>query len=46
MSLSEKINEFYNLFLQNEGTELEVRFGTKGEYITKNKLETDRKSVV
>lgn len=40
MSLSEKINEFYNLFLQNEGTELEVRFGTKGEYITKNKLDT------
>ena len=40
MSLSEKINEFYDLFLRNDGTELEVRFGTKGEYITKNKLDT------
>ena len=40
MSLSEKIEEFYNLFLQNEGTELEVRFGTKGDNITKNKIDT------
>jgi hypothetical protein len=40
MSLSEKINEFYHLFLQNDGTELEVRFGTRGEHITKNKLDT------
>ena len=40
MSLSEKIDEFYNLFLQNEDTELEVRFGTKGEFITRNKLDT------
>lgn len=40
MSLSEKIDDFYNLFLQNADTELEVRFGTKGEYITKNKLDT------
>ena len=39
MSLSEKIDEFYNLFLQNEGTELEVRFGTKGDTITKNKID-------
>ena len=38
--LTQKINEFYGLFLENEGTEFEVRFGTKGQHITKYQLDT------
>jgi hypothetical protein len=39
MSLSQKIDEFYNTFLQNGDTEFEVRFGTKGGTLNKNKLD-------
>lgn len=39
MTFHEKINEFYNNFMSNEDTELEVRFGTKGERITKEILD-------
>ena len=39
MSLSEKINEFYGNFIENADTELEVRFGTKGNSITKQQMD-------